>query len=480
MTHRKRRHPFRRGIFQLAIVGCFLFPRAMFAQEQEETGNQVVIPSTGTELFRNEFFRAGIRPLRNLKDVLDVPEQTIIVLLGENSVKHSLYNADIRRAVERGAAILIASDRTIWLADLFGVQITGGELTAAPEDSHRGKIHRPFVRPYKFWGEIDENSPRAPFKSLEAAGQGALATNYTSVLRILPQRTRAHVEALAGYPFSSSLIFNQFDPNRDHFAAGGTLEEGRFLILADHSVFVNGMVWCDDNANFWFARDCVKWLAGKEEKNRCLFVEDGNIQTEFELVFPDTDDSLLNQILKAIPLFEKHGNTLIHEAEKQNLFNQIILQSVGQRPIIRGVLLAFTAFVILACLLMFVRNRAGADPARTLVTPELAAMIPRGNVLQQRFTSLIESENVYEAARHLVRDFLSGMNAEPDEKGLPPKLEIEDGYIDEAGLRRRIARLWRIGFDSVPVAVALDDWPKLTRDLKEVLTDADDGWWKFV
>ena len=74
-----------------------------------------------------------------------------------------------------------------------------------------------------------------------------------------------------------------FAGRRDFFAASGKMGEGRFLVLADHSVFVNLMTLQFDNANLAFTENCINWLKGDEERTRCLFVEDGEIRTDFKL-----------------------------------------------------------------------------------------------------------------------------------------------------------------------------------------------------
>ena len=66
------------------------------------------------------------------------------------------------------------------------------------------------------------------------------------------------------------------------------------LVLADHSVFVNGMMGFSegrrspegykfDNGNWAFANRTIDWLkgGGPEPRTRCLFIEDGHIIDKF-------------------------------------------------------------------------------------------------------------------------------------------------------------------------------------------------------
>lgn len=473
------------GFFLLAAV-LAVAPAARAADDEPEDEEETVsVEPLATDIFRHELFRKDIRPLRNVSDVRDEPHRTIIILLGERSVLQ-LRNPDLRRAVERGAALLVASDQSSagsMLGQHFGVEITGELVDAAPDDCYKGRAYYPFVFTLGKFQARPNGSPGKIFQPLDSSGAGALVTNNPSIIHI-DRNHLARPEALAGYPLSAHRPNNpndKYDADTEFFAAGGDFGDGRYLVLADHSIFLNSMVWRPEvNSNLFFAQDCIGWLQGEEKKDRCLFIEEGEVKTKFELEVPERPLDWFKKFLMTKAVIENHGNDIVTEQQERNSFNEVATRFIGYRPILRFFVIALTAAMLLYGLLLLVRGRTGADPARTLVTPELAVMIPRGNVLRQRFDAQLDVENVYEAARQLVRDFLGGMDAEPDVHGLPPKLLVEDGYLDEAGLRRRIARLWRIGFDGVPVKVTPGEWGDLTHDLQEVLNDADDGWWKFV
>ena len=466
------------------------------AQDEEDEERAPEVKADGMEYFRHKIHEAGFRPLSNWNEVFNNPQRTVIVLVGDKSVGKFLtdnrFAAELLWAVEQGAAVLIATDQSTahtQLARTFSVQITGDKVDANPEDcfqgkSGRGKAFHPYVDPYRAF-PLEEDSPKRMFHVLGRVGDEALATNRPSVLRITSDRIKT--EALAGYPNSARTERGELTPRVDLFAAGGFYVRGRYLVLADHSIFLNLMMLAASNdtllnSNLSFTIDCIDWLKGGEQgRNRCLFVEDGEIKTDFELKFPETKDSDLEKLLKLLMFLEANGNgnKIVAKAQDADLFNAFLTNYYPTREIIRTLLIVLVCLSVLFALWLTVRNRTTTDPARALVTPELAAMIPKGDVLRQRFDSLHEVENVYEAARQLIRDFLSGMGAEPDAHGLPPKLVVEDCYDDEANLRRKIARLWRIAYDTVPIKVAPEEWKAIKEDLQEVLAEADDGWWMF-
>jgi hypothetical protein len=452
--------------------------------QPEQAAKPKLLRAADMEIFRYLFHEKGIEPRRSIEEAMAEPGETIIVLVGPDSLSHRFVANALLTAFHDGASVLIASDQSsqnTLLGRLFGVEIANDLVTAAEEDCYRNNLQDPFVRPIRALFEDDASSPRTIFAQLDGAGAGALATNNASFLRI-HSRNALKPQALAGYPFSArGARAGELDPGKDLFAAGAHQENGRLLVLADHSVFTNGMVWKEDNANLEFARSCIDWLKGAEKKSHCLFVEDGVIRTDFDLpMVQQPPKGLLWKLLAARHLINHRGNALLTEVEERNGLNSMLLSKFDLRTIVRSLLIVLTGLVLLAGFSMLIRNRVHPDPARTLVTPELAALIPRGNVLQQRFDGLLEADNVYEPARQLVREFFAGMDAEPDAQGRPPQIDVVDGYNDSAGLCRRIMRLWTIGFASTPVKVLSKHWSELARDLQEVLQDADEGWWRFV
>lgn len=481
-----------RALLALGVI-CLLSWSPVKAQDEDERAGPVV-PAEGMQMFRHKLHEAGLRPVRHWNDVMNAPHRTLIILLGDQSIRRYLRENDIKPAIQAGASILIATDQSTRgtdLRNLFSVEITGEYVDANPEYcfqvNGRALPYFPFVSPYL---DVRGNdSPKRIFDGIASDGVGAVATNNPSVLQIINDPDRfPKPEPVAGYPSTSRTPRRDLVGRSDMFAVGGTSRNGRFLVLADHSVFLNMMLLANDgndllNSNLVFTEQCIDWLKGQNNNfDRCFFVEDGEVKTDFELQFPEPDDSDLGFILGLLDFLQTNdnGNRIISGLQEQDFFNRLLRRHYSTREIIRTVLIVLIALSIFYLFFATLRSRSSTDPARSLVTPELAAMIPKGDVLRQRFDSLLEVDNLYEASRQLIRDFLSGMNAEPDANGLPPRLVIEDGYDDEDGLRRRISRLWRIAYDLEPVHVAPQSWGQVKKDLQSILTDADEGWWKFM
>ena len=78
---------------------------------------------------------------------------------------------------------------------------------------------------------------------------------------------------------------------------------GRVLVLADHSIFINEMMLPSDNGNVEFTYNCLEWLRGdpKDGRNQVLFVEDGTINSRFEVPLKEVPDELLLNYLRNHP-----------------------------------------------------------------------------------------------------------------------------------------------------------------------------------
>ena len=86
-------------------------PRASFGQNPADDDNSVKVKPLGMEIFRFALFKQNIEPLTGTAQVLENPSNSIIILMGEESIR-SFVNQEIQEAVRSGASLLIASDRS--------------------------------------------------------------------------------------------------------------------------------------------------------------------------------------------------------------------------------------------------------------------------------------------------------------------------------------------------------------------------------
>src|SRR5207249_3211903 len=117
------------------------------------------------------------------------------------------------------------------------------------------------------------------------AGLERVATIWPGYVRLLENRPE-EIQVLAGLPRDAGIGTARTRFRPPVFAAGGTYGAGRILVLADQSVFSNGLLWQRQGEaqtdNFQFTHNCAAWLTpGKAKK--VLFVDDGVVQNRFDI-----------------------------------------------------------------------------------------------------------------------------------------------------------------------------------------------------
>src|SRR5262249_47304379 len=121
------------------------------------------------------------------------------------------------------------------------------------------------------------------------------------------------------------------------FAAGGLVGKGRVLILSDHSVFINALLWQGDTGNRDFAYNCAHWLADGKQKN-VLFIEEGDIQDAFAVPIGEPPPPPFPPLDRVV-----HGvDESIQGMEEENRFNPLltdVVEQIGKERLARTLLL---------------------------------------------------------------------------------------------------------------------------------------------
>jgi hypothetical protein len=490
----------------VALLILMLVPASVVAQ-QRSAGT---IPVSGSELFRFALHEKKLQPHPKVQDALSRPESSIIVVLGNTDGLNLLFarqgaGAAFQEFVQRGGAILIATDRRdrpviglSWMQVFNNMEVTGQIVNARPERAYEGNPERPFVRPKAPTGHVRQPSPFELFAKLPESGSSAIATDRPSTMSIPKFIPNCDVESLAGYPDGSSMQRSKqpVHPDVNHFAVSirPQFSPGRLLILADHSVFANGMMGFPDsfdgteelklkNGNWEFTNRTINWLKGgwQEERTHCLFIENGEIKTEFAVPIPPRPkppipdlppDVMANIILNSM-------NPIIDEAQEKNLFNRILEGWFGFPRLVRLFIYVVTALLVFAGLRWLARGQRKVEPGTTLSAAGQAALLPRGGVLRQRTTAQIEVANLYEAASGRVRDRFDVLGGRPAPNGGMPPVLVAGDLNDGPVLRRTVEWLWSVGYGDRPVPVTPAEWDQMNRLLERVMLRASQGHWSF-
>ena len=214
--------------------------------------------------------------------------------------------------------------------------LTNSLVEAARQDCYREDVRSPFVRPIRD-PLADKSSPKYMFQLLDDSGKEALATNIATVLRISPGSSTA-LERLSAYPSSARTVNGRLDPAKDLFCrrrqSGGQAatwfwQTTRFLRIS----WSGGTTTPTVTSCKTLSTGC----RAKKRRRACLFVEDGRVQTEFDLGIPDPPFDWWRLLAYSRHIINKGGNQLIEEVQERDLFNKMLLSKFGpdRRPIVR-------------------------------------------------------------------------------------------------------------------------------------------------
>jgi hypothetical protein len=332
----------------------------------------------------------------------------------------------------------VASDRAAdsrRLPEKFGVVITGERLVLdeeSAEEGYRGLRECPILLPIRR-GEpalLDE-LPR-------------VASNRPSYIRA-PGRLPYTFRLLAVLPRTCHVDGEEAKPNLYGFAVGGKWGEGRVLVLADHSVFINDMMMQPDNDNFEFAYRALDWLTEREgggRRSRVLFLEETRVQTDFAIPVP----GLPSPSPPPLGVLVQVVNQGLRGLEEENAFNRMILDRLGRANRLRlaqaGVVVLTIALAVYA-LNRLTQSRYQVEQGSPLLETALSRAAPAPLASEARRKELLAGGNLWESAHFLARQWFEVALGSP-----LSEIERRQSYpLFKARVRGGLWRRWALGHD---------------------------------
>jgi hypothetical protein len=452
---------------RLVAVACLLAaawpagPRRAAAQGQPPPFGQ------GTHAFRRILHDLKKEPLRDAGALRDDPTHTLLIVLGDTDVLAQVPDG-LEAYLSRGGAALVATDRW-WQwhptrggeVEVFGDKVTNLDASMV----YRDIPDCPYIK-----GFPQKDSPlfrTFGIKSL-LPGLHRVATNRPSYLRhtALPGEMQYMARFVKGCDYGNPRLRGR---GEQFFAAGGPVGEGRLLVLADHSVFINDMMLEPDTDNIAFTYNCIDWLSeGGEERNRVLFLEEGEVRSFFDIPLKE-EEPRLPPLDALVPLLDEK----IHELEIKDAFNKLVQDMVPYRSLLAGLALALTALLAANGLYLLARSRHRIDLGAPLLDTMLRRPAAARTLMEQRYRALLYRGNLWEPARAVVRQAFEavgwpGLN--PRSSGTPPAPQVQasGGWWRRRRLERLVRRLWQMAYGEKPVPVSARDFTRLATDLDEV------------
>lgn len=484
-----------------------------------------------TDIFRRLLFDMRFRPLESFADLEADPSHSLLIVMGDPRCLSANYLQEgARKFLERGGAALIVTDLKTKgeagenLKKLAGVTVTGEKLVVRgpiPNLRYLDSPFCPFIEPHEDWKFLDgvtdfigtAGKPDLFRRHLDSnPEQFRVATNAPSFLKIssglwLPPG----IVKLARLPrvsepedtlrnlLTRSEKYPIGDDNGPLFAVGGMVGQGRVLVLADHSIFINRMILPPDNNNLEFAANCLHWLRGgiltpmeairsinsgpealehfAGNRNKALFWDDGSIQKTFEVPLKMAP---LRPALPSEPAIVAAIDQTIAKLEENNSFNYALLQQIdelpgGRRGVIRlGVyLLTLAALAFLSYRFLW-RTRHRPESAFPLPSEVLREHEPKSPLLDQRRRALLRSGNVWEVGHCLAREFFGSLSV-PLTGRAPHVVMVHGGRWQRWRARRRVARLWRLACGDAAKRISSTTLRLRLREMDELKTALANG-----
>jgi hypothetical protein len=437
---RRRQSAIRWLITAILATGSLFRLETAAAQVTSQQQNQSALAilsqpdwQTRLDLFQLILAQRGATVTRSGDDVLNQPDQSIIILVGDLERVPTALRLQLRSFVQRGGALLAASDLEASLPGLFSIRpgpvqvndsrLQYGGFADCPRVTRLNSSHELTVGVTELvanrCGWIDTLSQQVGF----AAGVADLPRD---------------AKALQGDPSGKSLIVTvQSDQSRF----------GRMVVIADHSLLISGMLLHGDNAIF--AVNLVNWLCQGRRRQALILIngdpiQGGELQLSPDSFPPDLANNPPNlDDISQLPeesLLE-FANNFITGLEEANLPNELAtgyFESLQRPYYFRLLYLVAAALGAIWLLRQFFRRAAEQlCPFERLSGP----------LSQQRVQSMINSDDyriaAREMARHLFRE-LTGSEAARDWPMAYRELTIAGSITQKFSVARHLKHLRRL------------------------------------
>ncbi len=463
------------------------------ARGQIADNKPLVLLSDGAELFKWILQDRGMRPTGELSNIILQPRRSVLILMGD-PMPHDASNF-MQGFVRNGGALLFASDLNCEeLIPTFGSFINGRLVSAKPGACYQGKTDFPFVKLNELakgtsvgrcfqnadgsgFEKLVSNHPSAirrsgPDRNVQGSNIEGLTANLSAALAfqkaIIPVAEYDADAEFRGYLGHSKPFFFDFDnfDSRVYHAAKGADDlpnNGKIMLLADHSILLNQLLVRKDIDNFAFAENLVDWLKGPEKRDLCYFVYDQQVQERFDLPLPELPlpplDVMANLAMNA-------SNKMVDNLQKENFFNKYLLEHVGRTKLLRGWLI-FATFVGLSWLLWRIWN--GRTPlARGRMEEPHATAIDTADP-SIRFTLQYGLKNFYPSTQFLIRSSFARLIQNNDGGELNHRRQVAALFPWYAFRSRAIIRrYWAIGYGTKPIRIRAGSLRKIMAELERL------------
>jgi hypothetical protein len=381
----------------------------------------------GFQLFHLLLEQKGMYSVSDFQESMDKrPTQTAVVLLGDLRKLPTNLHSRVERFLARGGVVLVASDETAFIRRLFLIR-QGPFEVRSDEFAFQGFRDCPIVTDLRSGAPVLD-------------GVNSLVANRCGQIAIMDDRlgnwqTLAQLPVVVGGGAGRRAETPLIAEFQSRYRRGG-----RLMLMADHSILINGMLWHGDNARL--AVNLADWLSEGDRKE-VVFVVDGE-PLDAMLALPSTlpeDLPSLEELptptledLASLPkeTLLKFANRFVAGMEDADVMNELLANQPAEleTPLYRQML-----YIAVGILAGFYTLRAMGRSGQRPAMPPPRAVGPGGMEGRVRRRSASELRC---AGRDLAQNALRQLtgSAEP----LDWRIPVQDVEIDAPFLRRTSVR----------------------------------------
>lgn len=411
----------------------------------------------GFQLFHLLLEQKGMYSVPDFRESMDRrPRQSAVVLLGDLSRVPTDLRSRLRKFLDSGGVVLVATDEDALFRSLF--QISDGEFEVdGDESAYQGFRDCPIVKQLR---------PDTPVLD----GVNSLVANRTGVISRMDDRFGIW-SILAQLP----TVVDQRSRLRSRvpLIAQWTSRKrggGRLLVMADHSVVINGMLWHGDNAKL--VVNIADWLSTGDRKE-VAFIVDGEPAKAMLALPPNVSDDL--PPLKDLPaptakdlwnLFKNDPwrfftflDRFAAGIEDADVMNELLANQPADLPTPQYRQALYIAAGILAAI--YILRLMGKVGSRPTTRPPRSV----GQSVNFGQPRTLSSGELNSAGRELAQSALRQLtgSSDPIDWAIPiDDVEIEAGFVRRMFVREHLKRLKKTATNSNYRAVTTP------RDLKRL------------
>lgn len=378
------------------------FPAEAFAFQQSDVDNERW--HLGYDMFQMLLEEQGLTPERSWDTALASPSETVVVVCGDLQQIKPRDWLRTRRFVDQGGAMLLASEGGFEFPGVCSFY-EGAAVTSDSRDRYQSFADCIRIRSLKHGNEL-------------LAGVRELIVNRTGWLSS-PIDNSMEWQVIASMP---TTTLPRSSRNQPLILAGRRTAPltGLMILVADESLFTNGMLWHGDNAIF--AIQVSEILSGKQ-RTQLLFVRNGTplpgYRESSAMQPPEQkhDERPLPTPSQNRPPPEpdfdtklKLANAVIDEVQDSNLINEILSERPRQMRPLAYFKTALLILVVLATLFVMWRLIQQRFPLPSL---------PRNRFMQSVFSVMtsrhIKNSEFGTAIVILARDLCMELTGSPTE-----------------------------------------------------------------